>query len=105
MARLLATPGNGNIPYHGRRAQFMNGVGWGEEILSLFLVYWKFKLFCELGLVLGVLCLRSPLGDWLCNWSLSGEEKIVYCLVCKFIIITSISISFVVLLNSLYLNP
>jgi len=42
------------------------------------------------------------------NWSLGGE-KVVYSLFCVFIIIdnihSSISISFVVLLNCLHLNP
>jgi len=93
---------DGNIPYHGHHAQFMNG-GWsGRRKLSAFL----FSMSSN-PLLAGSLNVF-----WAANLSSSGEEyRIVCSLFCIFIIIiiiiiiTITSISFVVLLNWFYLIP
>ena len=84
------------------------GVGWGIGILffpgssNFYASLVFFGEFCEIH------GSWSLLRDWLCTWS-SGSEKncIVYSLLWIFIIIiitTIISISFVLILNCLYLN-
>jgi len=99
-ARQLAKLANGNTPYHRHHAQFMNG-GWPERV-SYWLSYvwefqscpgWEFKIFRLLA-------------------SHQVMRKIVYSFFCTFIIIIIIissiiisNISFVVILNCLYLNP
>jgi len=61
MGRLLATPGNRNISYHGQHAQVVNGVGWGAGIISSHFHELEpshvrqFELFQEFGLFWGVL--------------------------------------------------
>jgi len=113
----------GNIPYHRRHPQFMNG-GWPRGLESSLL--WDFELFCEftlssMSLASSVKFARSaksakfvssrkPAGStiasWLCNWSSGGKKHCNgYSLFYIFIIIisSSSSISLVVLLN--YLNP
>jgi len=59
----------------------------------------KFTKICEFGVA------QSLLGELTMNQSLSGERCIVYSLVCIFIVSSSSSISFVVLLNCFYLSP
>jgi len=41
--RQTAELANGNIPYHGCHAHFMNGVGLGGQEAVSFLVFWQFE--------------------------------------------------------------
>jgi len=112
-ARQIAKLVNGNIPYHGRHAQFMNG-GWpgrGENCLFSWefvfsfvgfrVFFWSFAksakyVSCEYAQILTA------------NWW-SGGDKIVYSVYGIFVIIISsssivISIFSFVLLNCIYLS-
>jgi len=112
----------GNIPYHRCHAQFMNG-GWpgGRNpficfLFSLFSMSLKFsrssaffgsfaKFVKSMSSTFCSCCLGTGC-ELVTEW---WENYTVYSLHCKFIISSiisvSISISFVTLLNCLYLNP
>ena len=81
----------GNIPCHGHHAQFTSG-GWLGGRNSVF--FHEFVIFPRV--------LRSLLMDWLCNQSSDSKKN---CIVCSLFCLIFIIISFVVLLNCLYLNP
>jgi len=115
-----ARAGRGHGPYHGRHAQFVNG-GWlegQESCLSRFQEFksslvWQFKLFQEFVFFQEFCKILKNSQVWLqTGHRIVKKNCIVYGLFCISVIIiviliisSSINISFVVLLNSLDLNP
>jgi len=103
-ARQTAKLASGNLPYHGHHAQFMNGgwLGGGSCQVFVFFFFFSQKLESSLGWEFKVL-----FGLQICCWVV---RKIVYSLFSILIIIiiiasTSISISFVALLDCLRVSP
>ena len=73
LARQTAKLANGNIPYHKRRAQFMNGFGQGEKAIGSSQFPWVFEsaLGWEFELFFGL-----QIGPWV-------VRKIVLYIVCS----------------------
>jgi len=63
MVRLLATPGNRNISYHGQHAQFISGSCPGDRELAIFLIFWEFKFLHEFLKIHDFVVPQSLLGD------------------------------------------
>ena len=80
-----------------------------SSFLQEFELFWEYGLFGkfhEIRKIPKFAVLQSLLWGLILNWSSGGKKNcIVYTLFCIFIIIINISISFVALLNCLFLNP